>query len=303
MHRMGSFHEGLWDEEDGFFYDLLRLPDGSATRLKTRSLVGLLPLCATVVLEREMIDRFPVLMERIDAFARRFPSLVQAVEMPDRPGLRGRRLLTVMNEAKLRRVLARMLDPDEFLSDYGIRSLSKWHRDHPYRFDTGSAEFRVAYEPAESSSGLFGGNSNWRGPVWFPANALLIRALRQLYLFYGDEFTVECPSGSGVNLTLYQVSEEIAKRLAGIFRRDSEGHRPVFGGTTKFQDDPHWRDCLLFYEYFNGDDGAGLGASHQTGWTGLVATAMVLYGDADVAQFLEQGAQAAVATLAGRDRP
>jgi hypothetical protein len=302
MHHMGSRHEGLWDEGDGFFYDLLRLPDGSTTRLKTRSLVGLLPLCATTVLEHEEIGRFPALMEAVGTFVRRFPSMMQAIEAPDRAGVQGRRLLAVMNEAKLRRILARMLDPDEFFSDYGIRSVSKWHRDHPYVFHTGGAEHRVAYEPAESASGLFGGNSNWRGPVWFPINTLLIRALRQLYLFYGDEFTVECPTGSGIQMTLYQVSEEIAKHLAAIFRRDGKGRRPVFGGAAKFQEDPHWRDYLLFYEYFHGDNGAGLGASHQTGWTGLVAVSLALYGGAGAAGFLERGVQATIDALTGRNK-
>jgi len=285
-------HDGLWDEEDGFFYDLLRLPDGSATLLKTRSLVGLLPICATLVIERELLDRIPGLTERVARFLLRFPSLATAISSLDRPGVRGRYLLAIVNEEKLRRVLSRMLDPDEFFSDYGIRSLSRSHRDHPYRFHAGGIELTVEYEPAESGSGAFGGNSNWRGPIWMPINMLLIRALLQFYLFYGETFTVECPTGSGIWMNLYEVSEEIARRLVGIFRRGADGRRAVFGGAEKFQTDPHWCDNLLFYEYFHGDDGAGIGASHQTGWTGLVAAVMAVYANVTSDQFLEEGAQA-----------
>jgi len=285
-------HEGLWDEEDGFFYDLLRLPDGSVTLLKTRSLVGLLPICATTVIERELLDRIPRLTERLVRFFRRFPSLATAISSLDRPGVRGRHLLAIVNEEKLRRVLSRMLDPAEFFSDYGIRSLSRSHRDHPYRFYAAGIALTVEYEPAESRSGAFGGNSNWRGPIWMPINILLIRALRQFYLFYGNTFTVECPTGSGIWMNLYQVSEEIARRLISIFRRGPDGRRAVFGGAEIFQTDPHWRDNLLFYEYFHGDDGAGIGASHQTGWTGLVAAVMPVYANVTAKQFLEEGEQA-----------
>jgi hypothetical protein len=291
--------EGLWDEEDGFFYDQLRLPDGSATLLKTRSLVGLLPICATLVIERELLDRIPGLTERIVRFLQRFPSLATTISSLDRPGIGGRHMLAMVNEGKLRRVLARVLDPDEFLSDFGIRSLSRAHRDQPYTFRAGSTDFTVEYEPAESRSGDFGGNSNWRGPIWMPINMLLIRALRQFYLFYGETFTVECPTGSGVRMNLYQVSEEIARRLVGIFRRGSDGRRAVFGGAEKFQTDPHWCDNLLFYEYFHGDNGAGIGASHQTGWTGLVATAIAAYAKASAKQFLEEGAQAVAPAFVG----
>jgi hypothetical protein len=291
--------EGLWDEEDGFFYDLLRLPDGSATLLKTRSLVGLLPICATMVIERELLDSIPGLTERVARFLERFPSLATTISSLDRPGVQGRHMLAVVNEEKLRRVLARMLDSDEFLGDYGIRSLSRSHRDRPYRFRAGSTEFSVGYEPAESGSGEFGGNSNWRGPIWMPINMLLIRALRQFYLFYGDAFIVECPTGSGVQMNLYQVSEEIARRLVGIFRRGPDGRRAVFGGAEKFQTDPYWRDNLLFYEYFHGDNGAGIGASHQTGWTGLVAAVMAVYANVTAKQFLEEGAQAVAPAFVG----
>jgi hypothetical protein len=292
-------HEGLWDEEDGFFYDLLRLPDGSATLLKTRSLVGLLPICATLVIERELLDRIPGLTERVTRFLRRFPSLATTISSLDRPGIGGRQMLAIVNEGKLRRVLARMLDPDEFLSDYGIRSLSRSHRDQPYRFRADSTERIVEYEPADSGSGAFGGNSNWRGPIWAPINMLLIRALRQFYLFYGDAFTVEFPTGSGVQMNLYQISEEIARRLVGIFRRGADGRRAVFGGAEKFQTDRHWCDNLLFYEYFHGDNGAGIGASHQTGWTGLVATAIAVYANVNAEQFLEEGAQAIAPAFVG----
>jgi hypothetical protein len=292
--------DGLWNEEDGFFYDLLRLPDGNAIPLKTRSLVGLLPICATLVIEGDLLDRFPGLTERVAGFLRRSPALSNTISSLEQPGVGGRRILAIVNEAKLRRVLTRVLDPAEFLSDYGVRSLSRAHRDQPYIFRTGDTEHRVEYEPAESNSGVFGGNSNWRGPIWMPINALLIRALRQFYLYYGDEFTIECPTGSGVQMNLFQVSEEIARRLSNIFRRGEDGRRPLFGGTRKFQTDPHWRDNLLFYEYFHGDNGAGIGASHQTGWTGLVATAIALYANANAEEFLAGGSLSAAAAFTGR---
>ena len=197
-----------------------------------------------------------------------------------------------MDESKLRRVLGKMLDEGEFLSEFGIRSLSKFHAEHPYEFDVGGAEYRVGYLPAESDTGMFGGNSNWRGPIWMPMNALIIRALLQLYLYFGDEFTVECPTGSGNQMNLYEVSEEITRRLSSMFLRDEDGHRPVFGGAAKFQDDPNWRDYLQFYEYFHGDNGAGLGANHQTGWTGLIARAMHLFASTTAEQALDEGKSA-----------
>ncbi len=226
----------------------------------------------------ETVARHPRLVERVGRFLRRRPHAAGSMAPVDRIGAGGRRMLAVVEEAKLRRMLSRLLDPAEFLGDHGIRSVSRWHREHPCALRVGGAEYRLAYEPAESSSGLFGGNSNWRGPVWFPTNLLVIRALRQLHQFYGDGFTVECPTGSGSHKTLHEVGEEIAQRLIGIFRRGADGRRPVFGGAEKFQTDPHWRDNLLFYEYFHGDNGAGIGASHQTGWTGLVALLIWLYG-------------------------
>jgi hypothetical protein len=206
-----------------------------------------------------------------------------------KPGHRGRRMLSPLTEDKLRRVLARMLDESRFLSPYGIRSLSRWHAEHPYIVTVHGEEYKVAYLPAESNTGLFGGNSNWRGPIWMPVNSLIIRALLAYYSYYGDDFKIECPTGSGQMMTLYEVAREIALRLARIFELDEQGHRPVFGGTEKFQSDPEWRDHVLFYEYFHGDNGAGLGASHQTGWTGLVAVLYKLFGSYSPERFLEGG--------------
>ncbi len=299
MNRPGGGQERLWDDEDGFFYDRVCLPDGRAVPLKVRSLVGLLPLCAATVIEGDLIERFPSVVQRVERFLSHHPELVEAVAPLDRPGVAGRRLLALLDEAKLRRVLARMLDEDEFLGAFGIRSLSRHHRDHPYAFTVEGREYRVDYEPAESSYGTFGGNSNWRGPIWAPINALLIRALLQLHAYYGDGFTVECPTGSGRAMSLFGVSAEIARRLASIFLRDAHGRRPVFGGAQKFQTDPHFRDHVLFYEYFHGDDGAGIGASHQTGWTGLVAMLLQLYANLSGQQVLEVGRQAPARIAAG----
>jgi hypothetical protein len=210
---------------------------------------------------------------------------------PGHQGVGGRGILALVTPERLRRILARLLDEREFLSPYGIRSLSKIHAEQPYILHVGGQEYRVDYLPAESNTGMFGGNSNWRGPIWMPVNALIIRALQQFYLYYGDGFKVECPTGSGRLLNLFEVSREIADRLARIFLRDERGRRPVFGGAEKFQADPHWRDHLLFYEYFHGDNGAGLGASHQTGWTGLVARLIQIYGLLDAERFLEAGSR------------
>jgi hypothetical protein len=285
----GNYADDLWDEEDGFFYDLLRMPDGSAMRLKVRSLVGLLPLCATTVISPEMLNRLPWLIERARDFLQKHGDMLAFIAPPDKPGVKGRYLLSVLNEIKLRRVLGRMLDEERFLSPYGIRSLSRWHLEHPYVFNVHGEEYKVEYLPAESTSGMFGGNSNWRGPIWFPVNLLIIRALLQFYLYYGDAFTIECPTGSGNQMNLFEVSREIANRLSRIFLRNEKGRRPVYGGTEKFQTDPHWRDYLLFYEYFHGDNGAGLGASHQTGWTGLVAKLIEVFGHLTAEQVLEEG--------------
>jgi hypothetical protein len=205
----------------------------------------------------------------------------------------GRRLASILDETKLRRVLSKMLDENEFLSEFGIRSLSRFHADHPYVFHAGGQNYRVSYLPAESDTGMFGGNSNWRGPIWMPVNALIVRALLHYYLYFGDDFQVECPTGSGRMMTLYQVAEEISRRLANMFLKDKDGRRPVYGGSNKFQEDPHWRDLVLFYEYFHGDNGAGLGASHQTGWTGVVARLMHLFATNTPEQLLQAGKMAA----------
>jgi Mannosylglycerate hydrolase MGH1-like glycoside hydrolase domain len=287
MHAGGD--TGMWDEQDGFFYDVLRLPDGQAQRLKVRSMVGLLPLCAVTVFEGELLARYPEIGKRLHRFLEARPELRAFIHDPAERGQGGRRLLAILDETKLRRVLATMLDEKEFLSPYGIRALSRYHAEHPYVFHVGGQEYRVAYLPAESDTGMFGGNSNWRGPIWMPVNALIIRALLQYYTYYGDAFTIECPTGSGRQMTLYQVAEELARRLGSIFLRDDTGRRPVYGGARKFQEDPHWRDYLLFYEYFHGDNGAGLGASHQTGWTGIIARAMHLFATSTAKQYLELG--------------
>jgi hypothetical protein len=288
---MGEHHDEMWDEQDGFFYDLLRLPDGQAMRLKVRSLVGLLPLCASTVFEAGFMTRFPKLAELIALFRKRHPKLISYVSPTDAGfiGYKDRRLLSILNKKKLERVLRYMLDENEFLGPHGIRSLSRYHLEHPFMFHVGGQEYKVQYLPAESNTGMFGGNSNWRGPVWMPVNVLIVRALVNLYGFYGGEFKVECPTGSGRYLTLFEVAQELARRLTGTFLRDANGRRPVYGATAKFQDDPHWRDLILFYEYFHGDNGAGLGASHQTGWTGLVAPLLDLFGRFDAKAFLETG--------------
>ncbi len=292
MNRPGL--DGMWDEEDGFYYDLLRLPDGSAQRLKVRSMVGLLPLCATTVIEAWQRERVPRAMAQMWGRLRRMPDLLNTIH-PTGPGHLGvaeRGITALVNPERLRRILAKMLDENEFLSPYGIRSLSRFHEQHPYVFQVQGQDYRVDYLPAESNTGMFGGNSNWRGPIWMPVNAMIIRALQNFYLYYGDNFRIECPTGSGTMMNLFEVSKEIANRLSRIFTRDDHGRRPVYGGTEKFQTDPHWRDHILFHEYFHGDNGAGLGASHQTGWTGLVAKTIQIYGLLDAKRVLEVGKQA-----------
>ena len=285
---------GMWDEEDGFFYHVLRLPDGRSERLKVRSMVGLLPLCAATIFEGEVLEKYPEIRLHFRRFLEARPGLRAFIHDPVKQDQHGRRLAAFLNEDKLRRVLARMLDENEFFSPYGIRSLSRYHAEHPYVFRVGDHEYRVSYLPAESDTGMFGGNSNWRGPIWMPVNGLIIRALLQYYAYYGDDFRVECPTGSGRQMTLYEVAEELSQRLAGIFVRDKDGQRPVYGGTRKFQEDPHWRNLLLFYEYFHGDKGAGLGASHQTGWTGIIARIMHLFATTSSEQVLQLGKAAAV---------
>jgi hypothetical protein len=271
MDRIGDHNDKMWDDEDGFFYDVLRLPNGEAFRLKVRSMVGLLPLAAVAIFEEGTLETLPIARKRIQEFMQRHPELSANLHMPGAPGLAGRRMLATVNEEKLRRILSRMLDENEFFGLHGIRALSRYHQDHPFVFSLGDQEYRVSYLPGDSDSGMFGGNSNWRGPVWMPVNFLLYLSLLRLSAYYGDSFKVECPTGSGKLLTLFEVAHELAERLIGTFIRDSSGRRPVFGGTEKFQADPHWRDNILFYEYFHGDNGAGIGASHQTGWTGCIA--------------------------------
>jgi hypothetical protein len=285
---------GMWDEEDGFFYDVLRLPDGRSERLKVRSLVGLLPLCAVTVFEGEVRRKYPGVDQRFRRFVRGRPELTAFIHDPTIIGYGERLMASVLNEKNLRRVLARMLDENEFFGPYGIRSVSRYHAEHPYLLKVGDKEYRVPYLPAESDTSVFGGNSNWRGPVWMPINGLIIRALLQYYLYFGNDFTIECPTGSGQHLTLYEVAEELGRRLKSIFLKDKEGRRAVYGGTAKFQEDPHWCDNILFYEYFHGDNGAGLGASHQTGWTGIIARVMHLFATTTPEQILELGKSAGV---------
>jgi Glycosyl hydrolase family 63 C-terminal domain len=270
MDRVGDAEGSLWDEEDGFFYDVLRLPDGRPMRLKVRSMVGLLPLAAVAVFPGGTAAKMPNFQRRAHELFERHPELTKKMHMPTTPGLAGRRLLSVVDEEKLRRILAKMLDENEFWGPHGIRALSRYHQDHPFIFNVGGQEYRVSYLPADSDTGMFGGNSNWRGPVWMPVNFMLYTALMRLGAYYGDSFKVECPTGSGNQMTLFEVGQELGERLIRTFLRDKSGRRPVYGGAEKFQNDPHWRDLILFYEYFHGDNGAGVGASHQTGWTGLV---------------------------------
>lgn len=289
MNKPGK--DGMWDEEDGFYYDLLRMPDGSSHRLKVRSMVGLLPLCATTIIEEWQKESMPDVLAQINERMRRIPELKQSIHPTGEGnlGFGNRSIMALLTPEKLRRILEKMLDENEFLSPYGIRSLSRYHQENPYVFHAGGQEYRVDYLPAESNTGMFGGNSNWRGPVWMPVNALIVRALLNFYLYYGDSFKVECPTGSGNLMNLFEVSEEISRRLTAIFTRNEEGKRPVYGGTQTFQEDEHWKDYISFYEYFHGDNGAGLGASHQTGWTGLVAKLIHLYGNIDAETLLNFG--------------
>jgi hypothetical protein len=287
----------MWDEEDGFYYDQLRWPGGEATRLKVRSVVGLLPICATTVVEPWQRERVPRANARFVERLRRMPGLMKTIHPtgPEHLGFGQRGIIALVGPDRLRRILSRMLDENEFLSPYGIRALSRYHADHPYVFMAGGQEHRVDYLPAESNTGMFGGNSNWRGPIWMPVNALILRGLLQYYLYYGDSFRIECPTGSGRMMNLFEVGREIGTRLMRIFERDPQGKRPVYGGAEKFQTDPHWRDHLLFYEYFHGDNGAGLGASHQTGWTGIVATLIQVFGSMDAKAALVGGKREAFA--------
>jgi hypothetical protein len=269
-------HGALWDDEDGFFYDVMRMPDGEQISLKVRSLVGLLPICAATVFEPHVLALFPGAMDDVRAFIARFAEdIPQLAELPG-PSPEGRRMTALVDEDRLRRILSVMLDESEFLGPHGIRAISRRHLDEPCRFQWAGQTYEVRYLPAESDSGMFGGNSNWRGPVWFPMNMVILRGLIQLHRYYGDRLKVECPTGSGRELDLLQVAADVAARLTATFTEDEFGRRPVFGGIDKFQTDPHWHDHLLFHEYFHGDNGAGIGASHQTGWTGTVAVLLLL---------------------------
>jgi hypothetical protein len=268
----------LWDEQDGFYYDVMRMPDGQTIQLKVRSLVGLLPLCAATVFEGELVERYPWVLEGVQDFVARFADALPQLAHAADTSPEGRRLMALVDEERLRRILTVMLDESEFLGAHGIRAISRRHLDHPVEFDWGGQHYEVRYLPAESDTGMFGGNSNWRGPVWFPMNLVILRGLAQLHRYYGDRVKVECPTGSGRQLNLLEVAVEISRRLASTFTEDEKGRRAVFGGIEKFQTDPHWHDLLLFHEYFHGDNGAGIGASHQTGWTGTVALLFLLGG-------------------------
>jgi hypothetical protein len=262
---------GLWDETDGFFYDSLHLPDGTDMRMRVRSMVGLIPLFAVDTMEKETVDRLPGYKSRMAWFTTHRPDLCGNLASLSRQGVDQRRLLSVVTRPRLVRIIERMLSEAEFLSPYGIRSLSKFHEANPYKMVVNGHEYRIDYEPAESRTGVFGGNSNWRGPIWFPLNFLLIESLQRFHYYFGDDLKVQFPSGSGNRMNLSDVAQQLSRRLSHIFLRDGQGNRPVFGGAEKFQNDPHFKDNILFYEYFHADNGAGIGANHQTGWTALVA--------------------------------
>ncbi len=271
MHHLGEDGFGMWDEGDGFYYDLLQTADHHIVPLKTRSCVGLTPLFAVETLEPDLLEKLPHFRQRMEWFIKYRPHLVERIASITQPGDSGRLLLSIINQEQLTRILRCMLDPAEFLSDYGLRSLSKYHADHPYSFNLDGEAYELHYEPAESSTGLFGGNSNWRGPVWFPENFLIVESLQKYHHYYGDDFKVAFPSNSDQALTLNDVAAELSKRMELIFIKDEHGRRAVFGGNEIFQTGANWRDHIPFYEYFHGDNGAGLGASHQTGWTALIA--------------------------------
>ena len=271
INHLGNDGAGMWDEKDGFFYDVLHTPEDGHIPLKIRSMVGLIPLYAVETLDSDTIDKLPGFKRRMEWFVKNRPDLTGNVACMETTGMGERRLLSIVDPEQLRRVLRFMLDENEFLSPFGLRALSRVHKNEPYKLPVNGMEYRVDYEPGESSTGLFGGNSNWRGPIWFPVNYLLIESLQKFHHYLGDDFRVECPTGSGQFMTLWEVSEELSRRLNRIFLPDQAGDRPVHGGDRAYRDDPHWKDLVLFYEYFHGDDGSGVGASHQTGWTGLVA--------------------------------
>jgi hypothetical protein len=271
INHMGRNDTGMWDDVDGFFYDILHFDDGRHMPVKIRSMVGLIPLYAVETLEPDIVNKLPDFKRRMEWFVKNRPDLTENVASMERHGEGSRLLLSLVNETQLRRILHYMLDENEFLSPYGIRALSRAYKDHPYVLMADGNAHSVSYEPGESSTGFFGGNSNWRGPIWFPVNFLLIESLQKFHHYLGPDFKVECPTGSGTYLNLWEVSIEIERRLNRIFLKDESGHRPVHGANQDYGHDAHWKDLVLFYEYFHGDDGSGVGASHQTGWTGLVA--------------------------------
>ena len=271
MTSIGEGELGLWDDEDKFFYDVLHFPNGQMERLKVRSMVGLIPLFAVETIDAETLEKLPGFAQRLEWFLNYRPDLAALVSHWDVGGKGERRLLSLLRGQRMKRLLRRMLDETEFLSEFGVRALSRYHADHPYEFRVNGDRLSVAYQPAESDTGLFGGNSNWRGPIWFPVNFLIIESLQKFHYYYGDDFKVECPTGSGQYMTIKEVSEELTRRLARIFLKGPDGKRPVYGHEPRMQTDPHFRDHLQFYEYFHGDTGRGVGASHQTGWTALIA--------------------------------
>jgi hypothetical protein len=271
MNAIGDGGVSLWDEQDEFFYDVLHAGDGQEIPMRVRSMVGLIPLFAVTTIEPALLERLPAFRGHLEWFLEHRPDLAGLVSRWQEPGMGARRLLAILRGHRMKRVLRRMLDETEFLSPYGVRALSKYHEEHPYSLEIGGMGYTVRYQPAESNSGLFGGNSNWRGPIWFPVNYLIVESLQQFHHYYGDDFTVECPTGSGQYLTLNEIAMELSRRLSGIFLRDARGCRAVFGEHALFLGDPYWRDLIPFHEYFNGDTGRGVGASHQTGWTALVA--------------------------------
>jgi glycogen debranching enzyme len=274
MANLGENNQGLWDDQDGFFYDQLRLPDNTTEKMRVRSIVGLTPLFAAEILNTDDIMNNPIFHNRMKWFADNRPDLAGLVSRWNETKSNGKHLISLLRGYRMKSLLKYMLDENEFLSDYGIRSVSKYHLNNPYSVTVNGMEFSVKYTPAESDSGLFGGNSNWRGPIWMPMNYMLIESLQRFYKYYGDDFKIECPTGSGVFMNLNEVSNELYRRLSGIFLRDKTGKRAVFGNYDKIQSDPNFKDHLLFYEYFDGDNGRGVGASHQTGWSGLIVNCL-----------------------------
>ncbi|MDE5096368.1 MAG: glucosidase, partial [Trichodesmium sp. St11_bin5] len=271
MNHLGPGGTQLWDETDNFYYDVLHEPGKEDIHLKVRSIVGLIPLFAVAIIDSETLQKLPKFKKRVNWFMQNRVDLSANIACLEACGIESERLLAIVSPERLKIILEKMLDENEFFSDYGVRSLSRYHAENPYIFYADEDEYRVDYEPAESVSAMFGGNSNWRGPIWFPINHLMIESLQRFHNYLGDDFRVECPTGSGQMMNLWEVSLEIEARLINIFLKDKNGKRPVYGDTEMFQNDDHWQDLILFYEYFHGDKGAGLGANHQTGWTGLVA--------------------------------